>query len=295
MARATSPEKDHYLDLVLSRRLRRFLSGAKGELAMLRCQSMGKSKRVGLTRQMMIETALRLLDEVGLDGLTVRRLAAELGVQSPALYWHLRNKQELLDGMADAIVLAAGMGPPHDGESWQDWLMRRARAYRGALLAHRDGARIVSNAAGLSPATIRRFDEELTAMVGRGFTPLLALHTITALTHYINGAVLREQADRQEPADRQKQTDSHEQTDGQEQADSHERTDSQEQVDGREHADTPPDPLAPLAEMLDRGTEATLLVALREGGGSLGEGAFEHGLRALIDGTAAALALQRPS
>jgi TetR/AcrR family tetracycline transcriptional repressor len=219
---------------------------------------MGKSKRVGLTRQMMIETALRLLDEVGLDGLTVRRLAAELGVQSPALYWHLRNKQELLDGMADAIVLAAGMGPPRDGESWQDWLMRRARAYRGSLLAHRDGARIVSNAAGLSPATIRMFDEELTAMVGRGFTPLLALHTITALTHYINGAVLREQADRQE------------------------------------HTGTP-DLLAALAELLDGGTEATLFVALREGGGSLGEEVFEHGLRALIDGTAAALALQRSS
>ena len=146
----------------------------------------------------MIETALRLLDEVGLDGLTVRRLATELGVQSPALYWHLRNKQELLDGMADAIVVAAGMGPPRDGESWQDWLARRARAYRESLLAHRDGARIVANAARLSPATLRTFDEELTAMVGHGFTPLLALRTITALTHYTNGAVLQEQATRQE-------------------------------------------------------------------------------------------------
>lgn len=243
---------------------------------------MAKSKRAGLTRQMMIETALRLLDEVGLDGLTVRRLATELGVQSPALYWHLRNKQELLDGMADAIVVAAGMGPPRDGESWQDWLARRARAYRESLLAHRDGARIVANAARLSPATLRTFDEELTAMVGHGFTPLLALRTITALTHYTNGAVLQEQANRQEPADRQRRTD------GQE------RADSQGQTDGREHDDAPPDPLAPLAEMLDRGTEATLLMALREGGGSLGEGAFEHGLRALIDGTAAALALQRP-
>ncbi|WP_371782534.1 TetR/AcrR family transcriptional regulator C-terminal domain-containing protein [Streptosporangium subroseum] len=231
---------------------------------------MAKSRRAGLTRQMMIETALRLLDEVGLDGLTVRRLATELGVQSPALYWHLRNKQELLDGMADAIVVAAGMGPPRDGESWQDWLARRARAYRESLLAHRDGARIVANAARLSPATLRTFDEELTAMVGHGFTPLLALRTITAITHYTNGAVLQEQAGRQEPADRQGQTD------------------------GREYDDAPPDPLAPLAEMLDRGTEATLLMALREGGGSLGEEAFEHGLRALIDGTAAALALQRP-
>lgn len=222
---------------------------------------MGENKRgAGLTRQMMIDTALRLLDEVGLDGLTVRRLASELGVQSPALYWHLRNKQELLDGMADAIVLAAGMGPPRDGESWQDWLARRARAYRASLLAHRDGARLVANAASLSPATVRMFDEELTAMVGRGFTPALALRTITALTRYVNGCVLQEQTER------------------------------------REQADAPPDRLAALAGLLDgsdggdRGREATLIAALRESGGSFGEDAFEHGLQALIDGTATALA-----
>ncbi|WP_030911703.1 TetR/AcrR family transcriptional regulator C-terminal domain-containing protein [Streptosporangium amethystogenes] len=219
---------------------------------------MGENKRgAGLTRQTMIDTALRLLDEVGLDGLTVRRLASELGVQSPALYWHLRNKQELLDGMADAIVLAAGMGPPRDGESWQDWLTRRARAYRGSLLAHRDGARIVSGAAALSPATIRMFDEEMAAMVDRGFTPVLALRTITALTRYVNGCVLQEQTERQE------------------------------------HAGTPADRPAALAGLLDGGTGATLLAALRESGGSPGEDAFEHGLRALIDGTAAALA-RRP-
>jgi len=221
---------------------------------------MGEKKRAGLTRHTMIEAAMRLLDEVGLDGLTVRRLADELGVQSPALYWHIRSKQELLDGMADAIVQAAGMGPPRDGESWQDWLARRARGYRGSLLAHPDGARIVATGARLGPATIRMFEEELTAMVGCGFTPVLALRTITALSNYTNGFVLQEQTERQgdtgTPLDYQ---------------------------------------FAALAELLDGGTSATLFVALREGGSSLGEEAFEHGLRALIDGTAAALARQRSS
>jgi TetR/AcrR family tetracycline transcriptional repressor len=212
----------------------------------------GEHKRAGLTRDTIIETALRLLDEVGLDGLTVRRLAAELGVQSPALYWHLRNKRELLDGMADAITLAAGMGPPGDGESWQNWLARRARAYRSSLLAHRDGARIVANARP-SSATLRLFDEELTAMVCRGFTPVLALRTIMAFAHYVNGFVLQEQTERQE------------------------------------NAEQPGDEVAALTGLLDRGTSATLLVAIREGGPSLSEDAFEHGLRALIDGTTAAL------
>jgi TetR/AcrR family tetracycline transcriptional repressor len=149
--------------------------------------------RPGLTRQTLIEAGLRLLDEVGLDGLTVRRLAAELDVKSPALYWHFRTKQELLDGMADAIVVAPGMGPPRDDESWQDWLFRRARAYRDSLLAHRDGARIVVQSTTRSPSTIEAFEAELAAMVKRGFTPVLALRTISAITFYVNGYVLQEQ------------------------------------------------------------------------------------------------------
>ena len=147
----------------------------------------------GLTRDVLIQAALRLLDEVGLDGLTVRKLAAELGVQSPALYWHIRTKQELLDGMANEIILRAGMGPPRDGESWQEWLRRRARAYRQSLLASRDGARVVSAAVRGSEA-VRHFEAELAAMVRLGFTPLQALRTITTLSHYINGHVLQEQA-----------------------------------------------------------------------------------------------------
>lgn len=147
----------------------------------------------GLTRDVLIEAGLRLLDEVGLDGLTVRRLAADLGVRSPALYWHIRTKQELLDGMANAIILRAGMGPPRDDETWQAWLTRRARAYRRSLLASRDGARVVSAAVRGGDAT-RHFEEELAALVERGFTPLRALRTITALSHYINGHVLQEQA-----------------------------------------------------------------------------------------------------
>jgi TetR/AcrR family tetracycline transcriptional repressor len=216
---------------------------------------MVERKRAGLTRQHLIDTALRLLDEVGLDGLTVRRLAAELGVQSPALYWHIRGKQELFDGIADEIIRGAGMGPPRDGESWQEWLRRRARAYRRSVLAHRDGARIVANALVLNPATLRLFNEELTAMVARGFTPLLALRTIAAVTHYVNGSVLQEQTERQEYAER------------------------------------PADPLAGLAALLGVGSDAALVVAMHQTGGTLAGGdAFEHGLQALIDGTAAALA-----
>lgn len=210
-------------------------------------------KRAGLTRPTIIEAGLRLLNEVGLEGLTVRRLADDLDVQSPALYWHFRTKQELLDGMADAIVSAPEMGPPHREETWRDWLLRRTRAYRRSLLAHRDGARLVATARMLSPATVQAFDRELTALTDRGFPPTLALHTITALSRYVTGFVLQEQTEQQE------------------------------------EAAGPADRRALLADLLGGEEDSTLMVALHEGGETFWEGAFEHGLQALLDGTAAAL------
>ncbi|MFI6072734.1 TetR/AcrR family transcriptional regulator C-terminal domain-containing protein [Actinoplanes sp. NPDC051343] len=153
----------------------------------------------GLSRELLIDTGLRLLDEVGLDGLSVRRLAAELGVQSPALYWHFKTKQELLEGMAAAIIMAAGMGPPENDETWPVWLRRRARAYRKSLLSHRDGARLITSAR-RAPDAMEGFERELEAMVGLGFTPVLALRTIMVIADYANGFVLQEQALHTQPS-----------------------------------------------------------------------------------------------
>lgn len=153
----------------------------------------------GLSRELLIETGLRLLDEVGLDGLSVRRLAAELGVRSPALYWHFKTKQELLEGMAAAIIMAAGMGPPEGDETWPVWLRRRARAYRKSLLSHRDGARLITSAR-RAPEALEDFERELEAMVELGFPAALALHTIMVIADYTNGFVLQEQALRTEPS-----------------------------------------------------------------------------------------------
>jgi AcrR family transcriptional regulator len=225
----------------------------------VRCQGMSGKQRARLTRDTVIDTALQLLQDVGLDGLTTRRLAAALGVQSPALYWHFHDKQDLLDGMADAIIVAAGMGPPREGESWQDWLTRRARSSRRSLLAHRDSARLVASARQLSPATIRMFDEELTALVTRRFSPVLALRTITAFSHYVTGFVL------------------------------------QEQTESRKGAVEPIQQLASLIEQARDAAPTTLILAIRTGGSPSGEEAFEHGLRALIDGTEAALNRDGPS
>ncbi|MFD0683989.1 TetR/AcrR family transcriptional regulator C-terminal domain-containing protein [Actinomadura fibrosa] len=147
-----------------------------------------------LERQEIVRTALRLLDEVGLDGLSLRRLARELGVQAPALYWHFASKQELLDAMV-TMIAREGYGPdaPEPGQSWDDWLAGRARAMRSRFLAHRDAARL---AAGTRPTADRApaIEGMVRALCDAGFTPGEALLNILAVTDYVGGAVLEEQA-----------------------------------------------------------------------------------------------------
>ena len=104
-----------------------------------------------LERQMVVRAALDLLDKVGLDGLTTRRLAEELGVQGPALYWHFKNKQELIDEMA-LVLLAEAYGSVEAGEDWAEWLADGARRMRRTLLAYRDGARILAGFRPTGPA-----------------------------------------------------------------------------------------------------------------------------------------------
>lgn len=147
-----------------------------------------------LTRDAITRAALELLDEVGLDALSTRRLASKLGVQSPALYWHFRNKQALVDAIGDEIVLARGMGSPEIDETWQQWITRRANNYRDELLAHRDGARVVSAKRGASPRVLGEFQREIDAMGDLGFSPGMAMNTIGVVSHYVTGFVLDEQS-----------------------------------------------------------------------------------------------------
>src|SRR5476649_1096513 len=104
---------------------------------MLRCQSLtgpGSQTAMRLERQMVVRAALDLLNKVGMDGLTTRRLAEELGVQGPALYWHFKNKQELIDEMARALM-ADSFGPFTPGDDWSQWLADGARRMRRVLLS----------------------------------------------------------------------------------------------------------------------------------------------------------------
>src|ERR1700739_1992317 len=86
----------------------------------------------------VIAKALELLDETGLDGLSMRRLADAMDIKAASLYWHFANKQALWDGMADALMAGVAGGAPVAGQSWQERLADIADEMRRALLSRRD-------------------------------------------------------------------------------------------------------------------------------------------------------------
>lgn len=151
-----------------------------------------RAPRADLSAERIVNAAMRVLDSEGLDAFSMRGLAVHLGVTSPTLYWHVASRSEVLDEVADRIVIAARMGPPDDGETWQDWLIRRARSYRDSLLAHRDGARIVARATQL-PRSVIELENELATLVSLGFTARSALQLIMTTSHYTLGQVLQQQ------------------------------------------------------------------------------------------------------
>jgi TetR/AcrR family transcriptional regulator, tetracycline repressor protein len=146
-----------------------------------------------LRREDVLAGALDLLDAEGLDALTMRKLATSLHVQAGALYWHFDCKRALVDAMAER--LAAGVGGPGDG-TWDEQLAELAIRLRRALLAHRDGARVVTETAcaagGANTLLVGRTSTEL--LVTAGFPPEQAAWLTFALIHYVLGQTMGEQA-----------------------------------------------------------------------------------------------------
>jgi TetR/AcrR family tetracycline transcriptional repressor len=150
---------------------------------------------MALTREEIVQAALRLLDDEGLDGVTLRALADRLGVSAPTLYWHVRNKQELLDLMAEAIAASSAGDDdlaPRPGEPWWEWLHRRFREFRGALLSRRDAALVVAGNRP-SPDIADRIEQLVGMLVVAGFTPPEALRFLLVLGTYATGEALETQ------------------------------------------------------------------------------------------------------
>ena len=166
--------------------------GVQHSLTMLNCQIM----RGGLTKTAIVQAALDLLDEAGMDGLTVRALASRLGVQAPALYWHVPSKQALLDEMATRIWRRIGdvmAGLPSD-LPWREVMATYAATVRKELLGHRDGAKAFSGTTLTDPAVIRRQEATFENLIRQGFTLPDAVRGLLLLHNFTIGFCVEEQA-----------------------------------------------------------------------------------------------------
>ncbi|QYZ68571.1 TetR/AcrR family transcriptional regulator C-terminal domain-containing protein [Neotabrizicola shimadae] len=154
-----------------------------------------------IDRTHAVKEALALLDEVGLDDLSTRKLAQRLGVQQPALYWHFRDKRALLDAMnAELMARSAHRRPPLPGESWEDFLRAHAIGFRACLLGVRDGARVHAGAHA-QPVDLPIAEAQLAILTEAGFPPEDALGALVTLARYVVGFVLEEQAEAAHPPD----------------------------------------------------------------------------------------------
>jgi AcrR family transcriptional regulator len=128
----------------------------------------GATSRTQLTRQRVVAAAIELADIDGTESISMRRLAQELGVEAMSLYTHVRNKDDLLDGMADAVISQI---PPSAGEAgWKASLRQMALAAREVMLRHPWAPRIIETRAAPGPAALGYINAVLGTLREGGFT-----------------------------------------------------------------------------------------------------------------------------
>jgi AcrR family transcriptional regulator len=153
----------------------------------------------GITRERIVAAALDLLDAEGVEAVTVRAVSARLDVRAPALYWHVRGKQELLDEMGTEIQrrVNAVMATVEPAAWWGDDLAAYARILRAEYLRHRDGARSFSGTRITDAEVVRALEPWLARWTAAGVRLADVVDGIDLVTAFVVGFVIEEQEKRQ--------------------------------------------------------------------------------------------------
>lgn len=155
------------------------------------------SSTMAMQKETIIKAALQLLQEQGIEGVTLRKLMKPLNVGAPAIYWRFKEKRELLEAMAEAILQEqfADFAPYQKGETtWQNWLVATLNRLRYAMLAYPDGARVVAGARPHKTPTLGSITEyALRALEEEGINLQMAATVVYTALHYTFGHVIEEQ------------------------------------------------------------------------------------------------------
>jgi AcrR family transcriptional regulator len=135
--------------------------------------------REPLTKERILRAAVALADEGGVESLSMRRIAQELGVVPMALYKHVANKDGMLDGMVDVVV--AEIDPPLEGADWKTAIRERVLSARRALLRHPWASRVIESRTSPTPTVIGYMDEMIGILRKGGFSVDLTHHSMHAM------------------------------------------------------------------------------------------------------------------
>jgi AcrR family transcriptional regulator len=153
-------------------------------------QTSAPAARRPLTRERILQTGLRLIDQQGLEAFTMRKLAQELGVDPMSIYRHFENKDALLDGVAD--MLWGEVELPASETGWEALLRSIATSLRALGHAHPHAYRLLFYNQSLSLAMLRLFDVILEQLQRAGFEPKRAAEVVCTVSSYAIGYAMVE-------------------------------------------------------------------------------------------------------
>ncbi len=144
--------------------------------------------RIPLTRERVLQTALELADQGGLESLSMRKLGQALGVEAMAVYYHFANKERVLDGIVDLVF--ADIELPQAGAEWKPAMRQRAISVRDALLRHRWAIGLMESRTNPGPANLRHHDAVIGCLRAAGFDMAATATAYSLLDSYIYGFAL---------------------------------------------------------------------------------------------------------
>jgi AcrR family transcriptional regulator len=147
-----------------------------------------EQRRIPLTPERVLRTALELADQGGLESLSMRKLGQALGVEAMAVYYHFANKERVLDGIVDLVF--AEIELPETGADWKTAMRQRAITVRDALLRHRWAIGLMESRTNPGPANLRHHDAVIGCLRAAGFDMAMVATAYSLLDSYIYGFAL---------------------------------------------------------------------------------------------------------
>jgi AcrR family transcriptional regulator len=148
------------------------------------------ASRAPVSRDRAVQVAVALADAGGIESLSMRKLARELGVEAMSLYYHVKSKEDILDGMVDIVF--SEIAVPSAGAEWKTAMRQRAESTRSVLARHPWAISLMDSRTTPGAETLKHLDAVIGCLVDRGFSIPMAAHAMSLLDSYVRGFALQE-------------------------------------------------------------------------------------------------------